>query len=69
MSVEYGDEALSGLMSSQRQIPQYTRPVVSWGEIAQPEVDRECLWYRRLEHAPCDVRVPPEWGLDALYLS
>ena len=34
----------------------------------QPEVDRECLWYRRRAHAPCDVRVPPEWGLDALYL-
>ena len=82
MSVEYGGEAVSALMSTQRQFPQYTRPFASWEEIAQthpshlevhrfmrqPEAERAGLWYRRRAHAPCDVRVPPEWGLDALYL-
>jgi hypothetical protein len=82
MSVEFGDNFVAPLTTVQRKVPQYTRPFDSWEAIAriypnllevhrfmrQPEVDRASLWYQRRAHAPRDVRVPPEWGLDALYL-
>jgi hypothetical protein len=82
MSVEFWDNSVAPLTTGQRNFPQYTRPFDSWEAIAriypnhlevhhfmrQPEVDCASLWYRRRAHAPCDVRVPPEWGLDALYL-
>jgi hypothetical protein len=78
MSVKFGDNSVAPLATGQRNFPQYTRPFDSWEAIAriypnhlevhrfmrQPEVDRASLWYRRRAHAPCDVRMPPEWGLD-----
>jgi hypothetical protein len=82
MSIEGGIENVDVTMSSKRTFPQYTLPFASWEEIAQnnpdhlevrrfmrqPEADRANWWYRRCAHAHCDVRVPPEWGLGALYL-
>jgi hypothetical protein len=71
MSGEQGGETLSALMDGQRTFPQYAHNHPDHLEVhrfmRQPEVDRAGLWYRRRAHAPCDVRVPPEWGLDALY--
>jgi hypothetical protein len=28
---------------------------------------RASAWYQRRSHAPCDLEVPPDWGLDSLY--
>lgn len=64
-----------------RRFPQYTRPFLPWDELHKScsghlevqrflrlrEGVRASAWYQRRSHAPCDVEVPPEWGLDALY--
>ena len=64
-----------------RRFPQYTRPFLPWDEIHKScsghlevqrflrlrEGIRASAWYQRRSHDPCDVEVPPEWGLDALY--
>jgi hypothetical protein len=64
-----------------RRFPQYTRPFLSWGEVQKlcpghlevqrflrlREGIRASAWYQRRSHAPCDLEVPPDWGLDSLY--
>jgi hypothetical protein len=59
----------------------YTRPFSPWEEISQrvpahlevqrfnrlPPERRALSWNRWRAHAPCDVPVPREWNLDALY--
>jgi hypothetical protein len=61
--------------------PQYTRPFLSWDEVQKlcpchlevqrflrlREGIRASAWYQRRSHAPCDLEVPPGWGLDSLY--
>jgi hypothetical protein len=61
--------------------PQYTRPFLSWDEVQKlcpchlevqrflrlREGIRASAWYQRRSHAPCDLEVPPDWGLDSLY--
>ena len=59
----------------------YRRPFTSWATIVAtypdhlevrrflrfPETERAELWRRRRSHAPCDLEIPREWNLDALY--
>lgn len=59
----------------------YRRPFTSWATIVAtypdhlevrrflrfPETERAELWRRRRSHAPCDLEIPRDWDLDALY--
>lgn len=61
--------------------PVYTRPFEPWIDVqkafpshlevrrveAFPESERSALWISRRRHTPCDLTVPKDWGLDALY--
>jgi hypothetical protein len=65
----------------QRKHAQSTRPFNSWVQTLSAfpnhlEVERirrlqvaarERTWSRRRAHAPCDIEVPREWAIDALY--
>lgn len=59
----------------------HLRPFTPWASIAAtyadhlevqrflrfPEAERAEIWRRRRAHAPCDLEIPREWDLDALY--
>jgi hypothetical protein len=61
--------------------PVYTQPFEPWLTIqkefpshlevrrfeAIPESERSGLWLSRRRHTPCDLAIPTDWGLDALY--
>jgi hypothetical protein len=61
--------------------PVYNQPLQPWLTIqkkissylevrrleAIPESERSGLWLSRRRHTPCDLAIPTEWGLDALY--
>jgi hypothetical protein len=67
--------------AERRRSPQYTRPFLSWDEVQQlcpghlevqrflglREGIRASAWYQRRSHAPCDLDVPRDWGLDSMY--
>jgi hypothetical protein len=69
------------LSAEGRRFQQYTRPCLSWDEVQKLcsghlEVQRflrlrkgirASAWYQRRSHAPCDLDVPTDWGLDSLY--
>jgi hypothetical protein len=72
---------LHRLMSEHRRNAQYTRPFARWEDIrvshpehlevrrfnALPAQQQSTMWHRRRAHSPCNLVMPEDWKLDALY--
>jgi hypothetical protein len=78
---ESARHTLRGTFMASLRTPQYTRPFTSWEEMRQQNPDhlevrrfsalasqqQPALWRSRRAHSPCDIPVPRDWDLDALY--